>query len=292
MLQKVNDHMIIKKKKIGLIIGSGELATYCMEQLLLLSYETTIVRLPCSKVKIKKNLDRIDLKYEEINETFSLLKQREINDIALIGYMERPEIDFSKVNYGSQILLSKVLSILNKGDAEIFSAVTQMFANQNFTLVKVQDLLPELILDSGTYGSAPIGKIVLREIEAGVKIFLSYAGLDIGQSLIFQNGHCLGLETITGTDEMIRAIINFRKKNNKRPKEILSGGILIKGSKPDQVLDIDTPVIGPDTIKLAKNAKLKGVVIESNKVILVNRDLIIDRLQSYDMFLASIKFFR
>ena len=282
---------MVIKKKIGLIIGSGELATYCMEQLVLLGYETTIVRLPCSKVKIKKNLDSIDLKYEEINETFLLLYKRQINDIALIGYMERPKIDTSKVNYGSQILLSKVFSILNKGDGEIFSAVKRMFADQNFTLVKVQDLLPELTLDSGTYGSASIDKNVLKEIESGVKIFLNYAGLDIGQSLIFQNGHCLGLETITGTDEMIRAIINFRKRNDKRPQEILSGGILIKGSKPDQVLDIDTPVIGPDTIKLAKNAKLNGLVIESNKVILVNRDLIIDKLQSYNMFLASIKFF-
>ena len=282
--------MVIKKKKIGLIIGSGELATYCMEQLVLLGYETTIVRLPCSKVKIKKNLDRIDLKYEELNETFSLLKQRQIHDIALIGYMERPEIDFSKVNYGSQILLSTVFSILNKGDGEIFSAVKRIFVDQDFTLVKVQDLLPELTLDSGIYGFSPIGKKILKEIEEGVKIFLKYAKLDIGQSLIFQHGHCLGLETITGTDEMIRAIINFRKRNNKRSKEILSGGILIKGSKPEQVLDIDTPVIGPDTIKLAKNAKLNGLVIESNKVILVNKDLIIDTLLSYNMFLASRKF--
>ena len=59
-----------------------------MEQLVLLGYETTIVRLPCSKVKVKKNLDLIDLEYEEINKTFSLLKQRHISDIALIGYME------------------------------------------------------------------------------------------------------------------------------------------------------------------------------------------------------------
>ena len=282
--------MVIKKKKIGLIIGSGELATYCIEQLVLLGYEITIVRLPCSKVKIKKNLDRIDLKYEEISETFSLLKQKQINDIALIGYMQRPEIDFSKVNYGSQILLSNVFSILNKGDGEIFSAVKRIFVDQDFTLVKVQDLLPELTLDSGIYGFSPIGKKILKEIEEGVKIFLKYAKLDIGQSLIIQHGHCLGLETITGTDEMIRAIINFRKRNNKRSKEILSGGILIKGSKPEQVLDIDTPVIGPDTIKLAKNAKLNGLVIESNKVILVNRDLIIDTLQSYNMFLVSSKF--
>ena len=280
-----------KKKKIGLIIGSGELATFCMEQLVLLGYETTIVRLPCSKVKIRKNLDRIDLEYEKINETFSFLKQRQIHDIALIGYMERPEIDFSRVNYGSQILLSNVFSILNKGDGEIFSAVKRIFVDQDFTLVKVQDLLPELILDTGIYGFSPIDKKVLKEIEEGVKIFLNYAKLDIGQSLIFQHGHCLGLETITGTDEMIRAIINFRKRNNKRSREIISGGILIKGSKPEQVLDIDTPVIGPDTIKLAKNAKLNGLVIESNKVILVNRNSIIDTLQGCNMFLASIKFF-
>ena len=148
------------------------------------------------------------------------------------------------------------------------------------------------ILDSGIYGSSHLCKKALKEIKAGVKFFLNYARLDTGQSLVFQNGHCLGLETITGTDEMIRAVINFRERNNKRSKEILSGGILIKGSKPDQVLDIDTPVIGPDTIKLAKNAKLNGLVIESNKVILVNRDLIIDKLQCYNMFLASIKFFR
>ena len=281
--------MVIKKKKIGLIIGSGELATYCMEQLVLLGYETTIVRLPCSKVKIKKNLDRIDLKYEEINETFSLLKQRKINDIALIGYMERPAIDLSKVNYGSQKLLSNVFPILNKGDGEIFSAVTQMFANQNFKLVKVQDLLPELTLDAGTYGSSPIGKKVLKEIKAGVKIFLNYAGLDIGQSLIFQNGHCLGLETITGTDEMIKNLIHYRK-NDTGPSKISSGGILIKGTKPEQALDIDTPVVGPNTIKLAKKAKLTGLLIESNKVILENRDLIIDMLTSYKMFLVVANF--
>ena len=97
------------------------------------------------------------------------------------------------------------------------------------------------------------------------------------------------METITGTDEMIKAVINYRKSNYVKP---LSGGILIKGSKPKQVLDIDTPVIGPNTIKLAHKAKLTGLVIESNKVILVNKDLIIDLLNSYNMFLFSTNFYK
>ena len=67
--------------------------------------------------------------------------------------------------------------------------------------------------------------------------------------------------------------------------------MLIKGSKPGQVLDVDTPVIGPKTIKLANEAKLSGVVIESNNVILVNKNSIIDLLKSYQMFLVVTNFF-
>ena len=279
-----------KKKKIGLILGSGELATHCMEQLVYLDYDITIARLPCSKVKIKKNIDFIDIKYEQINEAFSFLKRKKIYEIALIGYIERPEINFKKVTLASKKILLKVFESLNKGDGAIFSSVKEMLIDQNFTTVKVQDLLPELTLASGIYGFSPERNDILHEIDTGVKFFFNYAKLDVGQSIIFQRGHCLGMETITGTDEMIRTLINFRKKNDKTSKKSFPGGILIKGSKPDQILDIDTPVIGPNTVELAKKAKLTGLVIESKKVILVNRKLIINMLKDYKMFLVATNF--
>ena len=279
-----------KKKRIGLILGRGDLAIYCMERLAHLGYEIIVARLPCSQVKIISNIDFIDLKYEEINKAFSFLKRKKIVEIVLIGYIDRPQIDALKATPASHKILMKVLSTLNKGDGTIFSAVKEMLIEQNFKLVKCQDLLPELTMSTGRYGSPIVGEKVLQEIEAGIKIFLKYTMLDVGQSLIFQNGHCLGMETITGTDEMIKNLINYRKKNDKGASSISSGGILIKGSKPDQVLDIDTPVVGPNTIKLAKKAKLTGLLIESNKVILENRDLIIDMLTSYKMFLVVANF--
>ena len=279
-----------KKKKIGLILGKGNLAIYCMEQLAHLGYEIVVARLPCSQVKIIKNIDFIDIKYEDINEAFCFLKRKKIFELVLIGSIERPQIDAEKVTPASQKILMKVLPTLNKGDGTIFSAVKKMLIDQNFKLVKCQDLLPELTLSTGRYGYPIVGEKVLQEIEVGIKIFLRYAQLDVGQSLIFQNGHCLGMETMTGTDEMIKNLIYYRKHNDKGPSKISSGGILIKGSKPDQVLDIDTPVVGPNTIKLAKKAKLTGLLIESEKVILENRDLIIDMLKSYKMFLIVTNF--
>ena len=282
--------MIPKKKKIGLIVGSGDLAAFCMEQILLLGYEITVLRLPCSKLKLKKNINCIDITYEEISIAFSFLKDNNVRDIALIGYMERPEIDILKASPDSQKILLKVFSTLQMGDGVIFTAVKEMFIGKGFNLLKVQDLLPKLILPSGRYGSFFEEKDVLNDVKAGISIFLDYAKLDVGQSLIFQGGHCLGMETVTGTDEMIKAVINYRNSNYDKNAENLSGGILIKGPKPKQVMDIDTPVIGPNTINLAYKAKLTGLVIESKRVILVNKDLIVELLKRYNMFLISTNF--
>ena len=278
-----------RQKKIGLIIGSGDLAVYCMEKLAFLGHEIIILRLPCSPIKIARDIKYIDIQYEKISEALSYLKQNNVSDIALIGYLERPEIDVLKASAESQRILSKVAATLNKGDGAIFTAVKKMLIDENFNIVKIQDLLPTLTLPAGVFGSYFEEIINTHEIERGISIFLDYANLDVGQSLVFQAGHCLGMETITGTDEMIKAVINYRRSNYGKS---LSGGILIKGSKPKQVLDIDTPVIGPNTIKLAHKAKLTGLVIESNKVILVNKDLIIALLERYNMFLFSTNFFK
>ena len=289
LLQKSERYMTSKKTKIGLIIGSGDLAIYCMEKLLILGHEIVILRLPCSQIKIRKDIMHIDIRYEKIGEALSYLKQNSISDIALIGYLERPVIDVLKVSLESQRILSKVVSTLNKGDGAIFTAIKKMFIDENFNIVKVQDLLPALTLRPGMFGSSFKEITKTHEIERGIAIFLDYGKLDVGQSLVFQGGHCLGMETITGTDEMIKAVINYRKSNYGKS---LSGGILIKGSKPKQVLDIDTPVIGPNTIKLAHKAKLTGIVIESNKVILVKKDLIIALLKRYNMFIFSTIFYK
>ncbi len=287
--QKPERYMTSKKKKIGLIIGSGDLAIYCVEKLVNLGHEIVVLRLPCSQIKIRRGIKKIDIRYEKIGEAFSYLKQNSISDIALIGYLERPVIDVLKASQKSQRILSKVVSTLNEGDGAIFAAVKKMLIDENFNMLKVQDLLPALTLPPGILGSSFEEIIRTHEIERGISTFLDYANLDVGQSIVFQGGHCLGMETLTGTDEMIKAVVNYRKSNYGKS---LSGGILIKGSKPKQILDIDTPVIGPNTIKLAHKAKLKGLVIESNKVILVDRDLIITLLESYNMFLFSTNFFK
>ena len=132
--------------------------------------------------------------FSQIQDPF--LKRKKKFEIVFIGYIDRPQLDALKATPASQKILMKVLSTLNKGDGTIFSAVKKMLIEQNFKLVKCQDLLPELTMSTGRYGSPIVGEKVLQEIEAGIKIFLKYTTLDVGQSLIFQNGHCSNVQWV------------------------------------------------------------------------------------------------
>ena len=278
------------KKKIGLILGSGQLAGYCVKKLISIGHELVIVRLPCCQLKIKKNLDCFDMKYEEIDNMFDFLKREKITDLVLIGYVKRPYISLSNVTAASQKIINEIFSALNKGDEKIFKVIYQILIKQKFHVLKVQELIPELTVRSGRYGPSFKENQLNRNVKPGIIAFKKYSKLDVGQSLIFHNGHCLGMETITGTDEMIKALISYRRNKEKKTNDASVGGVLIKGSKPNQLLEIDTPVVGPDTIKLAKKANLEGIVIESKRVILFNKKVVFDLLENYKMFLVVINF--
>ena len=112
--QKPETYITSKKKKIGLIIGSGDLAIYCVEKLVNLGHEIVVLRLPCSQIKIRRGIKRIDIRYEKIGEAFSYLKQNSISDIALIGYLERPVIDVLKASQSRKEFYQKLSRLLTK----------------------------------------------------------------------------------------------------------------------------------------------------------------------------------
>ena len=89
--------------------------------------------------------------------------------------MERPVIDVLKASPDHKNFI-KVVSTLNKGDATIFTAVKKMLIDENFNIVKVQDLLPELTLSPGRHGSSFEGKIK-NEDRKGISVFLTMQSL-------------------------------------------------------------------------------------------------------------------
>ena len=83
-------------------------------------------------------------------------------------------------------------------------------------------------------------------------------------------------------------MLNESSKNNN--ENLTTGGFLIKAPKFGQILEIDIPAIGPNTINLIKKAKLDGVVLQSSHVLIAEKQRVISLVRDYEMFLVVKNF--
>ncbi len=275
-----------ENETLGLILGSGDLANFCLKSLVSNGCRLRIIRLPCSDINVSKDEKSFNLEYENIYQAFIYLKAQSINKVVMIGKVIRPQFNLKKFTSKSLEIIEPLIPYLSKGDNSLFVVIKKIFENQGISVLKLQEILSELTLPEGSYGIDISNKKTDLDIKNGVELFKKYSSLDLGQSLVFNKGHCLGLETMPGTDEMLKGIINFRENGEEIYEQRETGGFLIKAPKLGQILEIDVPTIGPKTISLMNKAKLEGLVIQSNQVLIMEKDKVIDMIKKNRMFLV------
>ena len=91
---------------------------------------------------------------------------------------------------------------------------------------------------------------------------------DIGQGVVVENGLVLGIETLQGTNELLKFVIKISSHLRKD-----NSGDLVKRPKSNQNLRFDMPVVGPETIELACKAGLRGLVVSPRSVIVLDRKM-------------------
>ena len=139
------------------------------------------------------------------------------------------------------------------------------------------DLSPGLIASPGTLvGKASAGQ--KQDAERAAAILDALSGQDVGQGCVVAEGFCLGIETIQGTDAMLRFVSETRGGHGE-------GGVFVKRPKTGQDLRFDMPAIGPDTIAAAVAAGLTGVCIAAGSVLLLDRPRILADAEAADLVL-------
>ncbi|MGB0905712.1 MAG: LpxI family protein, partial [Mangrovicoccus sp.] len=99
----------------------------------------------------------------------------------------------------------------------------------------------------------------------GKAILDALAGQDVAQACVIAGGQCLGIESVYGTDALLKFVTDQRP--NRRPE---TGGVLVKRPKTGQELRVDMPVIGISTIEAALAAKLSGVCLAAGQVMVLD----------------------
>lgn len=206
---------------------------------------------------------RIEARFERLGQLFDDLRAAGVSELCFAGAMTRPQLDPSAMDAATRALAPRLMQAMTQGDDALLRDVAAVFEEQGFSVVGARDMRPDLVAGPGFLAGE-----ALPESDAGraLAVLKALGPLDVGQAVVAGRGQVLGIETLQGTDAMLRFVADTVPG---------SGGVLVKRPKPGQDLRLDMPAIGPDTVHRAAEAGLSGIEIAAGSVLLLDRDAIL-----------------
>jgi DUF1009 family protein len=203
-------------------------------------------------------------------------------ELVLAGQVRRPSFLALRPDAGAARLLPRIGMKAFGGDDSLLTAVMRVLREEGFEPLPAQAVLAELLQPSaGQLGRHAPDALATRDIHRGIAVVHALGAVDVGQAAVVQQGLVLAVEAIEGTDAMLARAATLGREG--------PGGVLVKILKPGQDRRIDLPTIGPTTVAGAAAAGLRGLAIEANGTIIVDRAETLAAADAAGLFLLAIE---
>lgn len=204
----------------------------------------------------------IPAEFERLGQLFDDLRAAGVSELAFAGGLSRPELDPSRMDPRTAALLPRLGAAMGQGDDTLLREIAAIFEDEGFCVLGALDLRPDLAAAAGAISGTP-SEAQEADAARARAVLAALGPLDVGQAAVAARGQMIGIETLQGTDAMLRCV------GASLPD---SGGVLVKRPKPGQDLRMDTPAIGPATVMKAAEAGLSGIEIAAGSVLVLDRE--------------------
>jgi DUF1009 family protein len=248
-------------KKIGLIAGNGKFP-------ILFARAAARHGLEVVTIAIKRDTSRwitplvkkvYWLSLKDYATMFDIFKKEGIQKVIMAGQVNPQNLFYKDV--GDEALKELLVAVKDKRPDTVFSAVADTLAAHSIELLDSTLFLDDYLPEKGILTKHKPDAKTWKDIKLGYDMAKRVAGLDIGQTLVVENGAIVAVEAIEGTDAAIL-----------RGGRVANGGVVvIKVSKPDQDMRFDIPVVGPRTIKYLSKVHARCLAIEARKTLMIDR---------------------
>jgi len=204
-----------------------------------------------------------------------ILKQQDIEDVVMAGRVVRPGLASLRPDWRAVRFLIK-LGRRGLGDDGLLRRIVDEIEGEGFNVIGPDDILSDLKAVEGTLGKIAPDASALADIDRGIAVLRALGEADVGQAAVVQDGIVLGVEAIEGTDALLARCGGLRREG--------PGGVLVKMRKPGQETRVDMPTIGPETVRGAVTAGLRGIALEATGVLIVERDEVVRLAETAGLF--------
>jgi hypothetical protein len=201
-------------------------------------------------------------------------------DLVMIGPVRRPSLLGHRPDAEGVRILARIGRAAFAGDDGLLAAVVKVLGEEGFRIIGAQDVLREALGPPGLLTRFGPDALAMADIRRAAEVARALGAVDVGQGCVVQQGMVLALEAAEGTDAMLA-----RCGPLARPGP---GGVLVKLLKPGQERRTDLPTIGPQTIRNAAAAGLRGVAFEAGSTILAERAAAVAAADAAGLFLLGL----
>ena len=209
-----------------------------------------------------------------------LLHANAVIELVLAGGVRRPSLAQLRPDWRAARILARI-GYRALGDDGLLAAVVKELEREGFRVIGADRLLDDAVLPEGPLGHLRPDADALADIAHGMRLARAIGALDIGQAVVVQQGLVLGVEAIEGTDGLLRRCAGLRRDG--------PGGVLVKAEKPGQERRADQPTIGPQTVILAAESRLRGIAAAAGATLVLDRDEVIRLADSAGLFVVGVR---
>ena len=201
-------------------------------------------------------------------------------DLVLIGPVRRPSLLGHRPDAEGARILARIGRAAFGGDDGLLGAVVRVLGEEGFRVIGAQEVLREALGPAGVLSRAAPDALAMADIRRAVEVARALGAVDVGQGCVVQQGMVLALEAAEGTDAMLARCAALARPG--------PGGVLVKLLKPGQERRADLPTIGPQTIRNAAAAGLRGVAFEAGSTILAGHGATVAEADAAGLFLLGL----
>lgn len=267
--------------KIGLIACKGALPVAVHEQLVMDGHQISVIA-------FKEITTDLEVDYSvslgKIGHIFNYLRSHKIEQIVLAGSMTRPDLWKLRFDLQGLGLAIKIIPYLRKGDDALLRFICNYIAGQGFKVLSIADLCPKLKMPLGCLTVKQPDKTMQEAVSFGQKILNELSVYDIGQSIAVSGQVVVGMETIEGTDAMMKHVSEIDKK---RTQSLLKP-VLVKMRKKMQSELVDLPTVGIQTIENLSRYGFSGAAFEADGCLMLDSEQLIQRANELGICIIGI----
>jgi hypothetical protein len=267
--------------KLGIIAGGGSLPAQLIAACRAQGRECFVLAIKHSADPAAlSGVDHVWLSLGQAAKAFRLLHHHDVGEVVMAGPVRRPTLSDLRPDWRTARFFARI-GLKALGDDGLLSAVIAEFESEGFKVVGAQAILGELLAPSGHWGRIEPDDQALSDIARGIAVAQGVGRLDVGQSVVVQQGIVLGVEAVEGTDALLARVGPLRRSG--------PGGVLVKLCKPQQDRRVDLPTIGSQTVEMAAQAGLRGIAVEAGASLVVDFDRLVRAADRAGLFVIGVK---